>query len=241
MPAWPDGETLVIPIVGDPVAQVGSPAGLSAAIRTRGVNAVVVPAHVAPDDLAAYLAGFRVARNSPALIVTVPHKAAILAVCDRMTDRARLAGSVNVVRKTARGWIGDNTDGTALLDAIAAAGRSADAARVLLVGAGGAGSAIAVEGLARGAALLAVHDTGSARRDALIARLAAAYPGRLAAGSMDPASTSSSTQRRSGCTPVTRCRSTPHALRPPSSPPVSSPDQRSRPSSSPRAAAAALP
>ena len=38
-------------IVGDPIAQVNSPAGVTQAFVERGHNAIVVPAHVAPEHL----------------------------------------------------------------------------------------------------------------------------------------------------------------------------------------------
>jgi shikimate 5-dehydrogenase len=187
MSEWPNGETAVVPIVGDPMVQVKSPAGLTAELHARGANIAVVPAHFSPVDLDAFLSGVRVTRNCPAIIVTVPHKAAALAACDGITDRARLAGSVNVIGRTTAGWSGDNTDGAAFLDALAAAGGAVAGRTVLLVGAGGAGSAIAAEFLARGAARIAVHDTDAARRDSLIGRLRAAYAGRVGVGSPDPA------------------------------------------------------
>ena len=44
-------------IVGDPIAQVKSPSGVTQAFHERGLNAFVMPAHVAPADLSAWLAG----------------------------------------------------------------------------------------------------------------------------------------------------------------------------------------
>ena len=58
--------------------------------------------------------------------------------------------------------------------------------RALLVGAGGAGSAIALALLDRGVARLAVHDVDAARRGALIAKLESKFKGRVIAGSADP-------------------------------------------------------
>lgn len=184
---WPDGQTQVVFIIGDPVAQVKSPAFLTANFRARDVNAVVVPGHVAPGGVDDFLSGVRVTQNMPGVIFTVPHKQAALEFCDHLTDRARFAGSVNVARRTARGWIGDNTDGMGFVGGIAAAGGAVAGKRVLLVGAGGAGSAIAYEFLARGAAHLAIHDIDEARLGALIDRLGPAFPGRLSIGSDDPA------------------------------------------------------
>ena len=46
-----NGATRLYPIVGDPVDQVKSPSGVSHALAERGMNALCVPAHVAPCDL----------------------------------------------------------------------------------------------------------------------------------------------------------------------------------------------
>lgn len=187
MNPWPNGETQVVFIIGDPVAQVKSPASLTALFKARGVNAVVVPGHVATDEVDGFMAGVSATQNMPGVIFTVPHKQKALTLCDHVTERARVAGSVNVVRKTERGLVGDNTDGMGYLGGIEANGGSAENAKVLLVGAGGAGSAIAYEFLARGAASLAVHDVDATRRDALIARLDVVFAGRVSVGSADPA------------------------------------------------------
>src|SRR6185437_5257695 len=56
----------------------------------------------------------------------------------------------------------------------------------LLVGAGGAGSAIALALLDRGVARLAVHDVDAARHGALITKLESKFKGRVVAGSAEP-------------------------------------------------------
>lgn len=180
------GETEVIFIIGDPVAQVKSPGLLTPLLAEAGRNAVVVPGHVGKDQVPAFMAGIAGLRNCPGLVITVPHKQAMLGYCARLTDRARYAQSVNVMRRTADGWVGDNTDGMGFVRGLQAEGGIVEGRRVLLVGAGGAGSAIGYEFLARGAAHLSVHDVDRVRRDGLIARLEAAFPGQLAAGSGDP-------------------------------------------------------
>jgi shikimate dehydrogenase len=58
--------------------------------------------------------------------------------------------------------------------------------RALLVGAGGAGSAIGLQLLDSGVAELAVHDMDGAKRDALIAKLSGMHPGKVVTGSADP-------------------------------------------------------
>jgi shikimate dehydrogenase len=166
---------------------VKSPAHLSAALAARGVNALVVPAHVLPPDLPAFMAAMAATRNVDGVIATVPHKQAVLAHCLRATERVRYAGAANVLRRTAGGWEGDHTDGRGFVEGVTAAGGTVGGSRVLLVGAGGAGSAIAYELLARSAAELAIHDLDRTRRDRLVGLLAARFPGRVAAGTDDPA------------------------------------------------------
>ncbi|MCB1333997.1 MAG: shikimate dehydrogenase [Roseivivax sp.] len=186
MTATLNGETLVMLIIGDPIAQVKSPALLTERFAAREVNAVCVPGHVRSADIPAFMAGLRAIANAPGLVITVPHKQAAMGYCDVLTERARYAQSVNVMRRTAAGWVGDNTDGQGYCRGIAAAGGTIAGKRVLLVGAGGAGAAIAYEFLASGAAHLAIHEIDVARRDGLIARLETAFPGKLSVGSNDP-------------------------------------------------------
>ena len=50
-----DGETRLFAILGDPIAQVKSPAGITQAMVRRGANAVLVPMHVRPQDYDAFM------------------------------------------------------------------------------------------------------------------------------------------------------------------------------------------
>jgi shikimate dehydrogenase len=184
-----DGETRLFIIIGDPVAQVKSPAFLSGRLARRGANALVVPAHVGAADLPAFMRSVRLMQNLDGIVVTVPHKFAALDYCDLPTERAAFIGSVNVMRRLADGrWDGDNLDGVGYLDGIAEEGFSVADKSALLVGAGGAGSAIALEILERGATRLAIHDADHERRDRLVAKLAGRFPGRAEVGSADPTS-----------------------------------------------------
>ncbi|MGN6572677.1 MAG: shikimate dehydrogenase family protein, partial [Pseudolabrys sp.] len=103
------------------------------------------------------------------------------------SDRARLIGSANILRRRKEGgWHADMIDGLSLVQAVGRAGGVIAGRRCLLAGAGGAGCAIGLELLNAGAAALAVHDADDARRDRLVALLATAHPGRVASGSADP-------------------------------------------------------
>ncbi len=186
--APPDGATRLIPIVGDPIAQVKSPAGITAALQARGVNAYVMPVHVGAAEVDACLDGLSLARNVDAILATVPHKFAAFRHATTATPRATLLGAANVLRRNADfTWHADMFDGTAFVTALHGAGCDPAGHRALLVGAGGAGAAIALALLDAGVATLAIHDADGARRDALLGRLAAHGAGRLMVGSSDPA------------------------------------------------------
>jgi shikimate dehydrogenase len=182
-----NGETRLHLIIGDPVAQVKSPENLTRILAGRGVNAIVAPAHVTAADLPAFMASAGLLRNLDGIVVTVPHKFAALDHCAATTERAGFVGSVNVMRRLDDGsWYGDNLDGVGYLEGMRKEGFEIGGKRALLVGAGGAGSAIAFEMLERGAAAVAVHDVDAGRRDRLIDRLGQRFAGRVLAGGADP-------------------------------------------------------
>src|SRR3984957_3598859 len=158
------GATRVHLIVGDPIAQTKSPAGLTRIFAERGIDAVCIPMHVAAANFAAFMAAAKRVRNIDGIVVTVAHKFAPLRHCERASDRARVLAAVNAMRRERDGdWHGDMTDGVALVAALRASGSDPRGRRELAVGAGGAGSAV---GLARAdaGARVAVHDIDAARR-----------------------------------------------------------------------------
>lgn len=182
-----DGATRLIFIVGDPIAQVKSPAGVSQELQRRGQHALVLPAHVTPADLAGWLAAVSCMKNLDGLIATVPHKFACFEACASTTDRAGFVRSANVMRRRPDGqWHGDMCDGQAHVAAMQAKGCTFSGRRALLAGAGGAGSAIAHALVQAGVAELAIHDSDTTRRDALVARLSALGTCAVRAGSGDP-------------------------------------------------------
>lgn len=182
-----NGATRLHFIVGDPIAQVKSPAGVTQAFQDAGRNAICIPAHVAPPDLAGWHAGVSLARNVDGIIVTVPHKFAYQALCDTRSGRAEFLGAVNILRRNADGsWHGDMFDGLGYVEAMREQGCAIEGRRALLVGAGGAGSAIAHSLVVGGVGELAIHDPDLARRDALVQRLAGLGLGKVVAGSHDP-------------------------------------------------------
>jgi shikimate dehydrogenase len=187
MSSFLSGATRIHFIVGDPIAQVKSPAGVTQAFHEQGLNALCVPAHVSPAHLAAWHQGVSLQQNADGIIVTVPHKFACAGLCDTLSDRARFLGGVNTLRRSADGrWHGDMFDGLGFVEAMRGKGCEPRGRRALLVGAGGAGSAIAYELVTAGVEELAIHDPDEVRRQGLIGRLAGLGLGRVTGGSWDP-------------------------------------------------------
>jgi shikimate dehydrogenase len=181
------GATRVHFIVGDPIAQVKSPSDVSHAYHDRGHNAYVMPAHVAPADLAAWLAGVSLTRNVDGVIVTVPHKFACFELCATTSERGSFLRTVNTMRRNADGtWHGDMFDGLGFVAAMRDNGCSPDHKKVLLVGAGGAGSAIAHALVLAGVRELAIFDADDQRRTTLVERLASLGLCPVTHGSADP-------------------------------------------------------
>jgi shikimate dehydrogenase len=181
------GATRVIFIVGDPIAQVKSPLGVTEALRERMADSIVVPAQVKRADIDAFFALAERMPNVDGIIVTVPHKFDAARLCAHVSARARSIGAANVVRRGADGrWEADMCDGEGYVAGLRQAGCEPAAKRALLVGAGGAGSAIAHALVDAGVSALALHESDAARREALAAKLRAYGPVAPTVGSTDP-------------------------------------------------------
>jgi shikimate dehydrogenase len=175
-------------IVGDPIAQVKSPAGVSESFHQRGHNAYCIPAHVKPEELASWVRGVSAMHNADGIIVTVPHKFAAFAHCASSSEQAAFLGAVNTLRRRGDGqWHGDMFDGLGFVQASRLQGCEPRGLRALLVGAGGAGTAIAHAAVLAGVSELAIHDEDTERRNHLVQRLNALNRCPVKAGSPQPA------------------------------------------------------
>jgi shikimate dehydrogenase len=135
------GTTRLAAVLGWPVEHTRSPVMLNAAFAADQIDAVLVPIGVPPDGLAAVIAGLR-AMNAFGASVTIPHKLAVLALCDELSPEAQAIGAVNCLQFGER-LVGHNTDGDGFRDGLVAAGFDPRGKRVALLGAGGAARAVA--------------------------------------------------------------------------------------------------
>lgn len=173
------GATIVLGVIGDPIAQARAPAMANQLLGQRGLlgRYVLVPMHVAAPDLAACIAGLRTQRNFGGAIITMPHKTSVAPLLDTLTPAAQLAGAVNVIARDAAGALGGTVlDGEGFVGGLAAAGHAVAGKRCVLAGAGGAASAIAFSLAAHGCGALHLRNRTAARAEALARRLRAAFP-----------------------------------------------------------------
>jgi shikimate dehydrogenase len=168
------GSTRIVPIIGHPIAQVQAPVRVTKAFEKRGVNAICVPIHVRPENFKSFMDAARHFENADGLIFTVPHKLAAYEYCDEVSDLARFLRSVNTIRRTPDGRLqGEMFDGAAMLSACRVNGCVFEGRRALLVGAGGAGTAIAYAIATSGVSELVIADVDHERSAQLAARLSA--------------------------------------------------------------------
>merc|ERR1711960_7577 len=122
-------------------------------------------------------------RNFGGFIATVPHKSAMLELCDRIEGDGARIGAVNCVRRDPDGrMIGAMLDGIGFVEGVRRAGIAPEGQRVLLAGAGGAASAIAFALAEAGVAALTILNRTASKADDLAQRVSAAYPGCRAEG-----------------------------------------------------------
>lgn len=173
------GETRILALIGDPVSQARTPAMANQFLMQSGDfgRFVLVPMHVAPSDLQDVMKGLRAMQNFAGAVVTMPHKKSMVALVDELTPEARLVGAVNVIRREAQGTlVGTVLDGEGFVGGLAAAGHTVKGKTCVLVGAGGAASAIAFALAKHGCERLFLLNRTSAKAESLAARLRHSFP-----------------------------------------------------------------
>lgn len=161
-------------VLGHPIAHSRSPAMHNAALAALAADDPQFASwHYRRIDVPPELLGealdLLARRGFRGLNLTVPHKVMAVGLVAEIDPAARRAGAVNTLVATVKGWRGFNTDGYGLEAAIGQAFGAGLAGRpVVLLGAGGAARAAAVECLDRGCARLAILNRTPERLEALV-------------------------------------------------------------------------
>lgn len=151
--------TVIIPMIGDPIAQVATPVIWNEAFQSEKKNCICVPIHLKDQGLGSFVAWVRHAENVPGFLSTIPHKNSLPALCDHVRAEVEFLGVANTVSKKYDGQLECAMfDGEGMIRAIEAVGGVIEDSTILIIGCGAAGGAIAFEALQKGARTICLID-----------------------------------------------------------------------------------
>lgn len=164
-------------VFGQPAKHSLSPRIHAAFAKQQGIMISYTVIETAPENFAYALDNFY-ALGGRGANITLPHKQAAFALCEKNSEHAQRAGAVNTLIRSATGWDGDNTDGAGLVHDLTERHRiDLRGRRTLLVGAGGAARGIAPALLDTGIGELFVINRSPEKADALADAMG--QPGRV--------------------------------------------------------------
>ncbi len=184
-----NGHTDLIAHIGYPTHTFKSPMIYNPYFEEAGINTLVVPMACKSEHFAAFLPSVFSLENTRGALITMPHKVAVVGLLDEVTPTVRVAGACNAVKKLADGrLVGDMFDGAGFVRGVQRKGFDLSGKRVLVVGNGGVGCAIAASLAGAGIAAIGLFDVNTAACEGLAQRLKDHYPQiAVHTGSKDPA------------------------------------------------------
>jgi shikimate dehydrogenase len=175
------GATRIFAMVGDPIAQARSPLSYNRRIAARGGGAVLVPWHAPEALFDTVMSGLMNTANVYGIVITYPFKHRALPLASQLTAVASRVGAVNALRRQADGtWMGAMFDGDGLVRAARSLIPSFAGLRTMLLGAGGAGRAIAYALAEAGVRYLAIYDADGDKAALLVEGVREFFPDCLA-------------------------------------------------------------
>ncbi|MDD3430011.1 MAG: shikimate dehydrogenase [Oscillospiraceae bacterium] len=137
-------------VIGTPIAHSLSPAIHTPVLHALCGNAAYDMQQIQPQQLAAWVQHVR-DKNICGFNVTMPHKQTIMPMLDALDETALRYGAVNTVVNRGGKLTGYNTDAPGFFASLADSGCVAQDAHIIVLGAGGAATALITEACAQGA------------------------------------------------------------------------------------------
>jgi shikimate dehydrogenase len=183
-----NGNTDIIAHIGYPTHTFKSPMIYNPYFQKAGINAVVVPMGCKPENYQQFLQAVFTLENIRGALITMPHKVSTVGLLDEVTATVRVAGACNAVKRLTDGrLVGDLFDGAGFVRGVQRKGFDVSGKRVLVVGTGGVGCAIAASLAGAGIAAMSLFDVNTSACEALAQRLKTNYPKiDVQTGSHDP-------------------------------------------------------
>jgi shikimate dehydrogenase len=184
-----NGNTKLIAHIGYPTHSFKAPMIYNPFFVKYDINAVVVPMGCKPDDFSVFLKSVFQLSNIRGALITMPHKVTTVGLLDEVSATVKVAGACNAVKRTEDGrLVGDMFDGEGFVRGVQRKGFDLTGKRVLVVGSGGVGCAIAASLAGAKIAAITLFDVNAASAEALGQRLKQNYPHiEVTTGSNDPA------------------------------------------------------
>lgn len=171
------GQTAVYLIAADPITQVRAPEVFNAIFSKEGIDAVVVPIQLFAKGLGDFISACISGSGVKGILLSIPHKMAAVKYIHSMDRLAQAAGAVNAIRRTPSGDVeGALFDGEGFVKALTHFEISPENQRILIAGAGGAGSAIGASLATKLPSSITFFDPAEGRANATAARIKAMFP-----------------------------------------------------------------
>ena len=182
------GHTEIIAHIGYPTHSFKAPMIYNPYFDSANIDAVVVPMGCKADDYPVFLKSVFNLSNIRGALITMPHKVTTVGLLDEVSAAVKVAGACNAVKRLPDGrLVGDMFDGEGFVRGVLRKGLKLQGARVLVVGSGGVGCAIAASLAGAGIAAITLYDVNDASAKALGARLKEHHPQiDVQTGSNDP-------------------------------------------------------
>ncbi len=172
-----DGTSRLILHLGYPTESFRAPLIYNPYFASIGLKMAVIPMGLKAEDFdSVFPRPFRIT-NAHGALITMPHKIRVRDFLAEVSPAVEIAGSCNAVLCRADGsLVGDMFDGEGFVLAMKEKGEVIAGRRVLILGAGGVGSAIAAAFAAHGVAMIRLFDANPAMAGALAERITRHYP-----------------------------------------------------------------
>ena len=152
------GHTKLYCLIGSPVGHSGSPAMYNYSFARTGVDAAYLAFEIPLDKVQEGVAALKTFQVG-GFNVTMPDKTAVAGIVDDLSPAARLIGACNTVTVGEDGKLtGHNTDGIGFVRNLHEHGVEVQRKKLVVLGAGGAATAICVQAALDGAAEIAIFN-----------------------------------------------------------------------------------
>lgn len=152
-----DGRTKLIGLIATPIGHSLSPRMHNMSMKKLGLNYTYMTFEVGNEQLEDVIKGFR-ALNLRGWNVSMPNKMKIIPYLDELSPAAKFDGAVNTVVNENGKLIGHNTDGVGYVRGLKEAGVDITDKKMVLLGAGGAATAIAIQTALDGLAEISIFN-----------------------------------------------------------------------------------